>query len=121
MNSRSPTKSGVISSPDPREQDVIQGQSGSPVRGKDMDFVSGFDKKPPGNYSGYVSGQARKNSENANMSFEESSVTNSVGEEDYIGDTDGSMDESNRRGVINGNSYSNQKKPAASKKKNIPN
>ena len=71
-----------------------------------MDFVSGFDKKP-GNYSGYVSGQARKNSENANLSFEASSVTNSVGEEDYIGDTDGSMDESNRRGVINGNSDSN--------------
>lgn len=57
MNSRSPTKSGVISSPDPREQDVIQGQSGSPVRGKDMDmdFVSGFDKQP-GNYNGFVSG-----------------------------------------------------------------
>lgn len=31
MNALSPTKSGVISSPDPREQAVIQGQSGSPV------------------------------------------------------------------------------------------
>ena len=74
-----------------------------------MDFVSGFDKQP-GNYNGFVSGQARKNNikdSDANMSYEESSNTDSVGEEDYIGDTDGSMDESNRRGVINGNSGSN--------------
>ena len=69
---------------------------------KDMDFVSGFDKQrgSPGNYNGYVGGQ--KDVENANMSYEESSVTQSIGEEDYVGDTDGSMDESNRRGVING-------------------
>ena len=79
---------------------------------KDMDFVSGFGK------------QSRKgafaiNSENADN---DSSMTNSVGEEDYVGDTDGSMGgDTNRIGVINGNSYSNQKKPAASKKKNIPN
>ena len=123
MNSRSPTKSGVISSPDPREQDVIQGQSGSPVMQKygkqQMDFVSGFDKQndgSPGNYDGFV----RKQSENANMSFSEESINASIGEEDYIGDTDGS-DNANTRGVINGVSDSNQKKPAKANKKNLPN
>ena len=49
-------------------------------------------------------------------------MTNSVGEEDYVGDTDGSLGgDTNRIGAINGNSGSNQKKPAAAKKKNVPN
>ena len=39
MNARSPTKSGVISSPDPREQAVIQGQSGSPVFERQHDLA----------------------------------------------------------------------------------
>lgn len=42
------------------------------------------------------------------MSFTDGSLTNTLGEEDYIGDTDGSMDGgANRRGMINGESGSN--------------
>ena len=42
------------------------------------------------------------------MSFEGSDMTASIGEEDYVGDTDGSMDggDQHRRGVINGASDS---------------
>ena len=78
-----------------------------PKYGKEANFSSGFDnqnRSSPGNYRGFVKNDA----ENANMSFSNSSQTNSVGEEDYIGDSDGSMDKSaNNRGAINGVSDSN--------------
>ena len=97
MNALSPTRSGVISSPDPRDQGIIQGQSGSPVIDQQ---ISRFDQDKV----------------NDSLTFEETSQTNTLGEEDFIPDTEGSQDDHPRK--ITGDET---KKVSRNKQKNVPN
>ncbi len=77
INAMSPTKTGVISSPDPRDQQNIQNQTGSPVFDRQNNIRNqNYDKNIPESGRDVLS----------------DSMTNSVGSEDYIPDTDGSFD-----------------------------
>ena len=121
MNARSPTRSGVISSPDPRDQAVIQGQSGSPVFERQNDLVFGNQNEYNSRVGNQGFGKGFNGQERAaavNMSFDDGDVlTNSIGEEDYIPDTDGSIDD-HIKSINNGVESSVNK--AKKQSKNLP-
>jgi len=93
MNAMSPTRSGVISSPDPRSQDIIQGQSGSPVIDRPNRLLKPGKQPRVSNFDGV------RDAEDIGT-FDETSQTNTLGDEDYVPDTENSVDDHPR--VVNG-------------------